>query len=423
MPSFFFKTFGCQMNVADNEDITRQLINSGYTETENEAEADLIFINTCVVRQRAEDKAYSYLGTLRQYKTKFKPYIILMGCIVPKCREDLQRSFPFINAFLDRSNPKLIIEHLVENGLLNIGDQQFEIRIQPTRTNAFVTAMRGCNNYCSYCIVPYVRGNEESEPQDIVISQVQQRIKEGFVAVTLLGQSVLSYKYEDWDFPRLLKACSEIDGVKRINFITSHPKDISQDFIDRIYSLPNINHYLHLPIQSGNNRMLELMRRKYTVEHYSKMIEYLRVVVPDIYISTDIIVGFPSETVDEYKETLDFLTRMKFNDVYMYKYSPREGTQSAKMQELISPEEKHQRLVNLVQHQHEISARVNRIYIGKVYEVMVEEHNLNKGITLVSLPINKVLALPLKSDLEIGSIQKAKITDVRISRFIGEWFS
>lgn len=409
------------MNVADNEDISRHLRLSGYQETFCEADADLIFINTCVVRKRAEDKAYSYLGTLRQYKTKSKPYIILMGCIVPKAKEQLQRTFPFIDAFLDRSNPKLVLDHLTQAGLINPLEESLANLVPAARTNAFVTVMRGCNNYCTYCIVPYVRGNEESLPPTDIIQQVQQRINEGYCSITLLGQSILSYRFEDWDFPKLLQHCAQVPKVKRISFLTSHPKDLNEDFIDRIFSVPNLNHYLHLPIQSGNNRILKLMNRKYTVEHYEKMVNYLRQRLPDIYLSTDIIVGFPSETEEEYQETLNFLSRMQFNDVYMYKYSPREGTKAYSMQEYLTPEEKHKRLVDLVQHQHNISAQVNRKYIGKEFSVLVEEHIPEKGVTIVSLPFNKVLGLPIRQELAIGSEQRARISEVKISRFMGEW--
>ena len=384
-------TFGCQQNEADSEKILGMSRAMGYEATDTPDEADLIILNTCAIRQHAEEKALSMLGRFKSLKRKNRDLIVgVCGCMAAEehIKELLKTDFHYVTFTLE---PNMLhkIPHLIYKAL-NDGKRSFIIGedrgdvvegIPATRRyghKAWVSIMYGCNNFCSYCIVPYVRGRERSRSVNDILAECRALVEDGVKEITLLGQNVNSYKGE-CNFASLLEEIAMIDGDFVIRFMTSHPKDVSDALIDVMsrYS-PKIAPYFHLPLQSGSDRILKAMNRTYNREKFISIVDKLRAKIPEICLSTDVIVGFPGETEDDFADTLDVLERAKFDMVYAFKYSPREGTPAAKMSDQITADVKEDRIARLLKMQDAISYANNERYVGSVITVLVDSLSKRK---------------------------------------------
>ena len=377
-------TYGCQMNVADSERMAARLETIGYVSTDAFADADLILINTCSVRESAEEKILGKIGELKQFK-RLKPSLIIgvTGCMAQKDGDALIKRAPHIDFVLGTGRQAELIKivrlmesfhrHIVDvNG---VSDPIVEELYTPRGNHStFIPIMYGCNNFCTYCIVPYVRGRERSRQPEDIVREVQSAIDNGAVEVTLLGQNVNSYGKDHGraNFAQLLKAVSGVDGLKRLRFMTSHPKDLSDALINVIADNPKVCEHIHLPVQYGCDRLLKKMNRGYTVEQYRRLVEKLRAEVPNIALTTDLIVGFPSETEEDFEQLLEFVREIRFDAAYTFIYSKRSGTPAATFDEQIDDRIKHERLERLMAVQNEISREINDRLKGETFEVLVE---------------------------------------------------
>ena len=359
---YFIVTYGCQMNVHESEKIAGILEKLGYSEGSSREEADIIVFNTCAIREGAEDRVFGNVGSLKKLKKKNKNLIIAVcGCMTQKeqTAQKLMNTFPFIDIVIGTFNlPKLgyYIEAVKKGRQLEIlseGDIDESLPYKRTSgENAWVNIMQGCNNFCTYCIVPYVKGREKSRKEDKILDEIRGIISEGkYKKITLLGQNVNSYGHDLNDgvtFAKLLRDICALDGDFTLSFMTSHPKDLTDDVIDAIASEEKIEKFIHLPAQSGNNRILKLMNRKYTREKYLEIIDKIRAKIPNCRITSDFIVGFPTETEEEFLDTLDLVRRVKYDSIFAFMYSPREGTVASKMEGQIPDVVKHDRVNRLL---------------------------------------------------------------------------
>src|SRR5699024_7526292 len=386
-------TFGCQMNEHDSEKISWILEQMGYRFTNEIKDSDIIIYNTCLVRENAELKVYGQLGALKHLKNQ-KPDMILAvcGCMMQRkeIREVIVEKYSHVDIIFGTNNiqklPQLINRHLqTKETIVDIVEDTREI-VEDIDANrkydfkAFTNITYGCNNFCSYCIVPYTRGREKSREHEAIIKEISNLAKKDYKEITLLGQNVNSYGKtlnKDYRFPQLLRDVNKIDGIERIRFMTSHPKDLSDDLIYAMAECEKVCEHLHLPVQSGSNRILKLMNRKYTKEDYLAKIEKVKSIIPNISITTDIIVGFPSETEEDFNETLDLVEKVKYDSAFTFLYSIREGTQAAKMEEQIPYEVKHQRFQRLLDKLYVVMYDNNLKYKDKVVEVLVEGTSKN----------------------------------------------
>ena len=375
-------TYGCQMNVADSERMAGLLKKIGYTLTEDANAADLILINTCCVRATAEDKVFGQIGRFKALKRE-KPSLILgvTGCMAQKEGANLIKRAPHVDFVLgtgQNSEVARVVQTLererkhfvdVSNVSGEIPTEVFPLR--GGKVSTFVPIMYGCNNFCTYCIVPYVRGRERSREPEEIFAEVRQAVAEGFKEITLLGQNVNSYS-GGMSFAELLTAVDKISGVERLRFMTSHPKDLSNELIAAIAGGKNICEHIHLPVQYGSDKILQRMNRVYTVEKYLRLVEKIRAAIPNVSLTTDLIVGFPGETEETFQETLEFLRAVKFDAAFTFIYSKRSGTPAATFENQIDDETKHRRLSELMTVQNEISLKKNSALIDSVVEVLVE---------------------------------------------------
>ncbi|MBO1222974.1 MAG: tRNA (N6-isopentenyl adenosine(37)-C2)-methylthiotransferase MiaB [Candidatus Scalindua sediminis] len=382
----FIKTYGCQMNKLDSELSVGALVKEGYTFTEDEGAADVILLNTCSVRNKAEHKVYSQLGSLRDQKEK-NPGLILgvLGCMAQNDGEKIFRRMPHVNLVcgtrMFSKLPELLGKINGTNKRILAIDEDGEVTFdrlitqRPNRYKAFVSVMRGCDNYCSYCIVPYVRGREFSRPVEDVINEVKDLADDGCKEVTLLGQNVNSYGKGlngDTTLATLLRKLDPIEGIERIRFVTSHPGDMTRDILEAVGELPKVCENLHMPAQSGSDRVLERMRRQYTSEYYRGLVEMARSLVPDITIASDFIVGFPGEAEDDFEDTVSLMKDVRYQNCFIFKYSPRTGTAATELKDDVPEETKKRRNQILLDLQSEINKERNREVVGKSVEVLVE---------------------------------------------------
>lgn len=390
---YYIKTYGCQMNEHDSEKISWILTNMGYNETESIDDADLIIYNTCLVRENAELKVYGNLGALAQLKRE-KPGLIIAICGCMMQREEIRNvilsKYKHVDIIFGTHNihklPQLINNHLqTGKTIVDVLEDKREI-VEDIDANrkysfkAFVNIMFGCNNFCSYCIVPYTRGREVSREPENIINEIKELAKNGCKEVTLLGQNVNSYGKtlnRNYDFVDLLRDINKIDGIERIRFMTSHPKDLSDKLIDAYRTLDKLCDHLHLPVQSGSNRILKEMNRKYTREDYLRLIKKLREAEPNIAITTDIIVGFPGETDEDFNDTLELVKEVEYDSAFTFIYSKREGTRAARMENQVDDKVKHERFQKLTEVLYEISLKKNKQLEGQTLEVLVEEVSKN----------------------------------------------
>ncbi len=365
----FLKTFGCQMNDRDSEHVVAQFLANGYTLVDSKQDADVILLNTCSVRQHAEHKVWSALGHLKRLKKKRKEIIVgVLGCMAENIKDAIIERAPYVDLICgpnDLMNVSKLVTKIQRNrkNILAVGlphrDKSFYRHLyQPHARHSYVVTMEGCDNYCSYCIVPYVRGRERSRSYRDIISEVKQLAKKKISSVTLLGQNVNSYR-GGCSFAELLKKMNEIDGIAEISFATSHPKDASRALFKAMRDCTKIKKYLHLPIQTGSNRILRLMNRGYTREHYGELVDAYRAIVGNkARLGTDVIVGFPTEKDKDFKDTVNAIKMIKFNSAYIFKYSSRSRTKAAQLPDDVPDETKKKRHKVLLDLQRKISKNV-----------------------------------------------------------------
>lgn len=395
---YYIKTYGCQMNVHESEKLAGMLISLGYTETDKMENADIIVFNTCCIRDGCEQKVFGNLGNIKKLK-KEKPNLItaICGCLTQaEGRKDIiKKRFPYINIVFGTHNLNEFKNYIIEfntthKNVYEVWDKEKAIdeNVEMFRTsdnNAWVNIMYGCNNFCSYCIVPYVRGRERSRNPKEIIDEVKGLINQGYNYITLLGQNVNSYGHDLNDpnitFANLLKELAELDGEFKIRFMTSHPKDLTEDVIDTIAKHKKLAKYIHLPVQSGSDRILKLMNRNYTIERYMGLIKSIREKMPTCYISTDIIVGFPNETEEDFMETYNLINSVRYDGVFAFMFSPRTGTVAEKMDNQIPENIKNERVNRLLKLSKAITKEKTKECVGNVYDVLVEKIDNNIAYT------------------------------------------
>lgn len=431
----YIETYGCQMNLADTEIVLGILQNNGYGVTKSLEEADVVLVNTCSIRENAEQRIYGRLGNFKTIKDQ-KPDLVVgvLGCMAERLRTDLVDKKKIVDVVVGPDEYRRLPE------LIDVafnGDKGIGVKLSKTETyddiiphredglQAWISVMRGCDKFCTFCVVPFTRGRERSRSLSSVVDEVKQLSDRGFKEVTLLGQNVNSYKDETLDkgdFADLLAACAEVDDSIRIRFTTSHPQDLSDKLLYTIAEHPNICNYIHLPVQSGSNRILELMNRTYTIEHYLQLVEKARRIIPGVSFSTDIISGFPTEAYEDHVMTLEVMREVKYDGAYMFKYSPREGTKAFKLNDDVSEETKTKRLQEIINLQQQISFEINQDLIGKSEIVLIEGFSRKSDKFLSGrTDTNKVVIVPADEKIKIGDYIIAKITRATSATLFGEF--
>ena len=418
---FHITTMGCQMNEYDSDYLGQVMVASNYLPTEHLGHADIILINTCTVRGKAAQKAFSLLGRMVSLKRK-KPDLILgiTGCLAQQEGSGLMERFPDLDLVLgtrERDRFESLLKRILTSRekIVAIGmDGPLSSPVQSNgyfkgRVKSFISVMEGCNNFCSYCIVPYVRGREVSRPTPDILEEARHLVSEGTKEITLLGQNVNSYQWgRGYDFPSLLREMNRLEGLARIRFTTSHPKDLSGGLIDLFGKLSHLCPHIHLPFQAGSNKILKLMNRRYTREKYTALVEQLRQVRPEIAITSDVMVGFPQESDEDFQMTLDLIEKIEFDNLYSFKYSDRKGTLAEKMTGKIDEPEQSSRLQRLQDLQNRVTLEKNRKLEGTETEVLVEGYARRKGQLTGRTLSNKIVNFYNNNNM-IGSLVKVKI--------------
>lgn len=419
----YLLVYGCQMNQSDAERMMGQLRTIGYEQTDSMNDADLILINTCCVRETAEDRVYGKIGEIKNLKRQNPELIFgITGCMAQKEGDALIKRAPHID-FVLGTNKVHELTHIVkeiqqEHGHLvdvQLGETELPDDVPVARggkLSAWVPIMYGCNNFCTYCIVPYVRGRERSRLPEDVVKEVEQAVADGYEEVTLLGQNVNSYgkDHKQADFADLLKMVDEVPGIRRVRFMTSHPKDLSDKVIAAIRDGRHLCEHIHLPVQYGSNHILKAMNRVYTVESYRELVGRIRKEIPNVSLTTDLIVGFPGETDEDFREMLDFLREIRYDSAYTFIYSKRSGTPAATMEHQVEESVKKERLNELMAVQNEISLEINQKLLGKTMEIMVEGPSKNDAsVWMGRTRTNKIVLFPHDGE-QAGDFIDVKIT-------------
>ena len=419
---FALETYGCQMNVADSELVEGILTNLGLEKTANYDEADAIFLNTCAIRENAETKVHSKLGNLHKIKLN-KPHLIIgvLGCMAQNLKDDLLKNKPYVDIILGpdsyRKIPDLINRHVKDNkSIVDTKLSRYEVyeNLFPSRGdtfNAWVSIMRGCDKFCSFCIVPFTRGRERSRSVESVVEEVKKAVDQGFVEITLLGQNVNSYNFEGKSFSDLLLAVSDINGVKRIRYTSPHPQDINVELLEVMASRKNICNYVHFPMQSGSNEVLKRMNRTYTREHFYDMAMKIREIMPNCGLSTDIIVGFPGETDEQFRETLDLMEAIKFNSAFTFKYSPRPYTKAEQFSDHISEDIKKSRLDEMLILQRKHTLELNQNMVGTFQQVLIEKESKKSNLHWAGRTDSNEWVIIEKNNSNIKDIVPVEISD------------
>ena len=431
--TFHITTFGCQMNEHDSEVIDGLLTERGFSSVKERKDASIVIINTCSVSDNADKRFFGTLGQLKKRKESDPSFIVCVcGCMMQQQRvvDTIKAKYPWVDVIFGTNSihhiPELIEKVAIEKEkVVDIIENTEEIvEGLPAKRlfdhKALVNIMFGCNNFCTYCIVPYTRGREKSRAPEAIVDEVKGLVADGVKEIMLLGQNVNSYDGNGTSFAELLKMLNDVDGLERIRFMTSNPKDLSDELIEAFAVCDKLCRNLHLPIQSGSNRVLKRMNRKYTREDYLKLIEKLRKTVPDITLSTDIIVGFPGETNEDFEETLSIVKEVEYDSAFTFIYSIRKGTPAEKFEDQIEESEKHRRFDLLVNAVNEISEKKNKAYQDRVEKVLVDGVSKNDKSTLTGRTDGfKLVNFAGKKEL-IGSIVDVKITDAKTFSLFGE---
>ena len=394
--NYFIHTYGCQMNVHDSEKIAGILEGMGYVSCDSVENADIIVFNTCCIRETAEQKIYGHIGAVKKLKSKNPNLIaVVCGCMSQQegVADKIKESYPYVDIVLGTANLNMLEQAIVsarkKKKYYNVDFMQYrEEDFNQSRTsypNAWVNINYGCNNFCTYCIVPYVRGREHSRPMQDILREVRQLLDDGYKEITLLGQNVNSYGHdlqEGETFAKLLHEIGKLEGKFRLRFMTSHPKDLSQDVIDAIAQHTNICDNIHLPVQSGSNEILRKMNRRYTREDYFALVDKIRSKLPSVGITTDIMVGFPEETEQDFEDTLDLVRRVKYSSAFCFVYSRRKGTPAYSMENQVPYAVKKERITRLLACQNEVTKEISQTMVGNCYEVLVEGANFRYQNTM-----------------------------------------
>lgn len=419
------------MNVADSEIVMGILGNNGYELTQQIKKADVILLNTCSIRDNAEQRIYGRLGNLKKLKSSRPDMLIgILGCMAERLRKDLIEDKKIVDIVVGPDEYRRLPEFI--DSAFN-GEKGIGVKLSRTETyddiipyredglQAWISVMRGCDKFCTFCVVPFTRGRERSRELKSIIEEINLLSSRGFKEVTLLGQNVNSYSDAENDFADLLAACAEVDRNLRIRFTTSHPQDLSEKLLQTIAEHPNICKYIHLPVQSGSNRILEAMNRTYTVEHYLTIIDKARELMPNVSFSTDIISGFPSETYEDHLATLDIMQKVRYDGAYMFKYSPREGTKAYKMEDDVSEDVKAKRLQEIITLQQQISYEINQSLIGKEEIILVEGNSKKSDLFLSGrTDSNKIVVFPKSENISEGDYVKVKINRATSATLFGD---
>ncbi|MGV8984185.1 tRNA (N6-isopentenyl adenosine(37)-C2)-methylthiotransferase MiaB [Clostridium sp.] len=433
---YYIETWGCQMNDEDSEKLSGMLINLGYKKTEDKEVADIIIFNTCCVRENAEQKADGNIGALKTMKKENPNLIIAVtGCMMQQegMAKHIITKFPFVDIIIGTHNAYKFPEYLKriqggDSSIIEIWDKEEDIVEglpidRESSIKGFVTIMYGCNNFCTYCIVPYVRGRERSRNPEDIIREIKTMVAEGYKEITLLGQNVNSYGKglsPEINFAQLLRRINDIEDLERIRFMTSHPKDLSVDVIEVISECDKICEQVHLPVQSGSTNLLNKMNRHYDREQYLELVKNIKNVLPTVGLSTDIIVGFPGETEEDFAQTLSLMEEVKFDLAFMYIYSKRKGTPADEMLDQIPEDVKHERFNRLIEVVNRTSKEKNREYVGKIVEVLVEGYSKNDKSKLTGRTRTGKLVNFEGNYKAIGDLVSVQITDARSFSLNGE---
>lgn len=418
--NIYIETYGCQMNLADTEIVMGILKNNGYEITQTAEDANVILLNTCSVRDNAEQRIYGRLGNFKTLKAERPGLVVgILGCMAERLKKDLIEDKKIVDLVVGPDEYRMLPEYL---SVAFNGDKGIGVKLSRTETydditpyredglQAWISVMRGCDKFCTYCVVPFTRGRERSRALNSIVEEIKVLSKRGFREVTLLGQNVNSYNDNGSDFADLLAASASVDAKMRVRFTTSHPQDLSDKLLYTIAGNDNICNYIHLPVQSGSNRILKLMNRTYTIEHYLGLIEKAKQIIPGVSFSTDIIAGFPTETLEDHLQTLEVMRQVRYDGAYMFKYSPREGTKAFKMEDDVAEEVKVKRLSEIIDLQQEISHEVNQSLIGKEEIVLVEGFSRKSEEFMAGrTDSNKVAIFPRSEKIKEGSYVKVKI--------------
>ena len=428
----YVRTFGCQLNENDGEKIKGLLSSMGYSITEEPAEADFVLLNTCAIRENAEKKTFGSVGVFKHYKEKNPSLVVAMsGCMTGEDHviERLQKVHRHVDIVFGANNiealPRLLFQHLTENR--RVFDTEYDASsvtehiptMHQSTFKAGVPVMYGCNNFCTYCIVPYVRGRERSRNEEDVLEEIRSLRDKGYKEIMLLGQNVNSYMGGGEAFAKLLEKVSDT-GIERIRFMTSHPKDLNPQVLRVMAERENICKCLHLPVQSGNNRVLAAMNRRYTREKYLSIVEYARELMPSLSITTDIIVGFPGETTEEFEDTLSLLETVRYDSIFSFIFSPRKGTPAEKMEDVLTEEEKKANFERLLMVQNRISGEINSTYLGRECRVLCEgTSKTDPSMMTGRTEGGKIVNFPGEASM-VGQFANVKITETKTWNLQGE---
>jgi len=427
----YIETYGCQMNTADTELVMGILNNNGYDFAKDVHSADVVFLNTCSIRENAEQRIYGRLGNLKNLKEKNPQMVVgILGCMAERLKKNLIEERKLVDIIVGPDEYRRLPE------LMNVvygGGKGIGVKLSRTETyddiipyreeglQAWISVMRGCDKFCTYCVVPFTRGRERSRSLESIVKEVEHLSAKGFREVTLLGQNVNSYDDNGNDFADLLAAVASVDTGIRVRYMTSHPQDFSDKLLYTIAAHENLCNYIHLPVQSGSNRILELMNRTYTVEHYLTIIEKAKKIIPGVSFSTDIISGFPTETLEDHLMTLELMEKVKYDGAFMFKYSPREGTKAYRMGDDVPEEVKSKRLQQIIELQHRHSLELNSELIGKTEKVLVEGFSKKSDQFFAArTDSNKIVVIPIQDGIVEGDYVEVRIDRVTSGTLFGE---
>ncbi len=427
----YIETYGCQMNLADSEVVAGILKQNGYGVTTEINDANVILINTCSVRDNAEQRIYGRLGNLKHIKDSKPGTVIgILGCMAERLRNDLIEDKKMVDLVVGPDEYRRLPQFIED---VYDGEKAIGVKLSRTETyddiepyredglSAWLSVMRGCDKFCTYCVVPFTRGRERSRNLDSIVDEIKKLSERNFREVSLLGQNVNSYNDEGRDFADLLEAVAKVDPKMRVRFTTSHPQDLSEKLLHTIANNKNICNYIHLPFQSGSNRVLEAMNRTYTIEHYLGLVEKAKELIPGVSFSTDIIAGFPTETVEEHEMTLEVMKKVRYDGAYMFKYSPREGTKAFKMKDDVPEHEKVRRLTEIIDLQQKISTEINAAAKGSVEEVLIEGFSRKSKADFAGrTDTNKLVIFPVVDGVGRGDYVKVRINDSTSATLFGK---
>lgn len=382
MKRVYIETYGCQMNVADSEVIAGILSKEGYGFTQDLSEADVILVNTCAIRDNAEQRIYGRLGLFGAHKRQRSSAVVgVLGCMAERLRTKLVEEDRVVDLVVGPDEYRklpLLIENAfagekgIATRLSRVENYEDIVPLRTDGVSAWISVMRGCDKFCTFCVVPFTRGRERSRSLQSVVNEVRDLAARGFKEVTLLGQNVNSYRDGEYDFADLMRHVAAVDRSVRIRFTTSHPQDMSDKLIETIATHENICKYIHLPVQSGSDRILKLMNRTYTVEHYLRLVERIRTAMPGVSLTTDIISGFPTETEDDHRMTMELMRQVRYDGAFTFKYSPREHTKAWEMKDDVPEDVKGERVFEISEMQRQITLELNRKMLGTVERILVE---------------------------------------------------